>query len=170
MKNIDFEERIKRILGDTAASAKDNSIINTDRGFLVFDKYRIIDSDGIVQVLCRENLISNFTSKKTALSWCILDKFNQVIKAQEILELDSKRQQIQADLSVKQKLYKHYSDPVIRDSVAAKISQKEQLLFFINSRLEKCVNVAKYWQLKGFNDEIARTKHSTPGKKYQASA
>jgi hypothetical protein len=59
---------------------------------------------------------------------------------------------------------------VIRDSVAAKISQKEQLLFFINSRLEKCVNVAKYWQLKGFNDEIARTKHSTPGKKYQASA
>ena len=168
MKNIDFEERIKRILGDTAASAKDNSIINTDRGFLVFDKYRIIDSAGTVQVLCRENFISDF--KKTALSWCILDKFNQVIKAQEILELDSRRQQIQADLSVKQKLYKHYSDPVIRDSVAAKISQKEQLLFFINSRLEKCVNVAKYWQLKGFNDEIARTKHSTPGKKYQASA
>ena len=136
MKHIDFEERIKQILGDSAESAKDNSIINTDRGFLVFDKYRIIDSAGIVQVLCRENFISDFTSKKTALSWCILDKFNQVIKAQEILELDSKRQQLQADLSVKQKLYKHYSDPVIRDSVAAKISQKEQLLFFINSRFE----------------------------------
>ena len=166
MKNIDFEERMKRILGDSAESAKDNSIINTDGGFLVFDRYRIIDSAGMVQVLHRDNFVSNFTSKKTALSWCILDKFNQIIKAQEILELDYKRQQIQADLSVKQKLYKHYSDPVIRDSVAAKISHKEQLLFFINSRLEKCVNVAKYWQLKGFNDEIARTKHSTPGKKY----
>ena len=166
MKNIDFEERMKRILGDSAESAIDNSIINTDGGFLVFDRYRIIDSAGMVQVLHRDNFVSNFTSKKTALSWCILDKFNQIIKAQEILELDYKRQQIQADLSVKQKLYKHYSDPVIRDSVAAKISHKEQLLFFINSRLEKCVNVAKYWQLKGFNDEIARTKHSTPGKKY----
>ena len=170
MNNIDFEERIKRILGNSFEYAKDNSIFDTDRGFLVFDKYRIVDEEGVVKVWCKENFVSDFTSKKIALTWCIFDKFNQIIKAQEIIALDSKRQLIQTDLSIKQKLYKRYTDPDIRDSVAAKISHRQQMLFSINSRLEKCVNVAKYWQLKGFNDEIARTKHSTPSKKYQASA
>ena len=73
---------------------------------------------------------------------------------------------VQDDLSLVQQLFHRYRDPVVRDSVAAKLSHKRQTLLDINSRLEKCANLAKYWQTKGFNDEIARTQHSAPKQKY----
>jgi len=166
MKPKDFDKRIQAILGDTLEYARNNSIVSTDDGFVVFDRYMITNQDGVIQVTNQYRQVSNFTSQKTALTWCIFDKFNQVKNAQDTMVLDQRRRMVQDDLSLVQQLFHRYRDPVVRDSVAAKLSQKRQTLLDINSRLEKCANLAKYWQTKGFNDEIARTQHSAPKQKY----
>lgn len=166
MKPKEFDKRIQAILGDTFEYARNNSIVSTGTGFLVFDRYTVTNQDGVIQVMHRNQLVSNFTTQKTALTWCIFDKLNQVKNADETLELDQRRRRVQDDLSLVQQLFHRYRDPVVRDSVAAKISHKQQTLFDINARLEKCANLAKYWQTKGFNDEIARTQHSASKQKY----
>jgi hypothetical protein len=53
-------------------------------------------------------------------------------------------------------------DPERRELVAVKIANKKTSLRFVENRLTKCINSAKYWQTKGFNcDETARPRRTT---------
>jgi hypothetical protein len=98
-----------------------------------------------------------FGSKRVAMSWCIADRLQRYQLARNIQLLDNKRQSLAADIYCRQQLANHSRNIDFSESVNTKIQRKIDYFNMLDSELEKCLNSAKYWQLKGFANETART-------------
>jgi hypothetical protein len=81
--------------------------------------------------------------------------------AYALQNLDQERLRIAADVFVRESLLKQIKDPERREITYIKITAKKQGLRAVENRLAKCVSLAKYYQIRGFNrDETARTRHT----------
>lgn len=158
----EIEDKLLRVLGDSFALAEKNIIIDTDDTVHAFGCYSIGKHTTGSIVTKNQNVIGMFSSQRLALSWCIADKCNQYQLADNILRLDRDFVRINNDLVMSKKQVDRLSDPIRREIMCSKISHKQSLLTSLDLRLKKCVSVAKYWQLKGFHDEIARTRRPAP--------
>ena len=135
-----------------------NLIVHIDDGSLVvFGRYQIEERNHefTVKTFTRDPI--EFSSKRTALSWCIADYKNQLKLANNILNLDRKKRLLSADIYCRRTLAERSRHHDFNDLVNTKIQTKISNYQAVNSELEKCVNWAKYIQIKGFNNETART-------------
>jgi hypothetical protein len=126
-------------------------------GYTAFGKYRIIPKKEHVVVQVKNNETVIFGSKRVAMSWCIADRLQRYQLARNIQLLDNKRQSLAADIYCRQQLANHSRNIDFSESVNTKIQRKIDYFNMLDSELEKCLNSAKYWQLKGFANETART-------------
>jgi hypothetical protein len=129
-------------------------IIDTeDGGYVAFGQYRLlpVKKSTMFEVYNpAEDLMGKFGDKRTAISWCVADKFRQLKLAFEIKMLDNKKQLLSADLNCRQRLADSTDSGEFEEMVLTKMQPKVQRLTAINTELEKCLNSAKYLQLKGF--------------------
>jgi hypothetical protein len=83
--------------------------------------------------------------------------------ANEIQHLDFTLLRLRNDIEVRssqaQKSYGNFWE-----TVSAKAAHKRSQSQQIENELTKCINSAKYWQLRGSNNETARTGRNTPYK------
>jgi signal recognition particle GTPase len=93
----------------------------------------------------------------TALSWCIADKYQQHHLSTDIMRLEQQKLLLTADIRTRSTLNARIRSQDLRESVEAKIATRRARLQIVDERLTKCVNLAKYWQQRGFNNETART-------------
>jgi len=76
-------------------------------------------------------------------------------------KLDQEKSAMSADVTVREAMLKQIQDPDRREIVRFKLSTKKANLRLVENRLTKCVNLAKYWQIQGFNsNETARTRRT----------
>lgn len=130
--------------------------------YQLFDRYQIrIHRDRSTSLEIRGNAVGEFTSPRLAVAWCIADKHNQQRLKEDIQRLDRQKSMLIADLSVRSALADRMQD---RSLIEDKIDTKRLRLRQIDFRLDKCVNLAKYWQTQGFNNETVRTGR-TPSKR-----
>ena len=126
-------------------------IVEDDEGGLIaFGRYRLINENGQQAVYCYDDFVDHFTDKKTAISWCVADRLNQVKLAQNIRILDNKRRLLSADIHSRSSRAQRSRNVEFREIVRTKIAPKIQSLSALNQELEKCLNSAKYLQQKGF--------------------
>ena len=165
--NLDRKfETLMSMLGDDLEIAKKNSIFETPDGYWVFDDYRVIKkSDGIEVHPGKRSTVLKFTSLRYAISWCVADKYRQFALADEILLYDTRRNGLQNDIAASTQMLSKIKNFVTKDVIEAKRSDKRAKLLAVNERLDKCANVAKYWQIRGFNNEIARTRRPASNRK-----
>lgn len=97
-----------------------------------------------------DDLVSTFTNKRTAISWCVADNAKQYSLARNIQILDNKQQSLAADIHCRRSQAQRSTKSQFAETVMTKLSIKIQRYNSIQSELEKCVNSAKYLQLKGF--------------------
>lgn len=128
-----------------------------DGGYIVFGKYRISPRDSFYLVETWDREIHSFSSKRNAMSWCIADHKNHIVLAARILNLDKKRQLLQNDVGCRMGIRERSRSQDFYETVLAKIQPKLDSINMLNQELEKCVNSAKYLQIKGFLNETART-------------
>jgi hypothetical protein len=142
-----------------------NTIFELQKGvYEVFGKYRIIFEKQGYRVFCHATDIGVFNSTRTALSWCIADKYAKLNLARELLETDQKLGYLNNDIVVRTTIAdrsKHWS---FGDSVGTKLETKIIRKKQLENRLAKCVNWAKYYQQRGFNNETQRIGRSQPNK------
>jgi hypothetical protein len=93
----------------------------------------------------------------TALSWCIADKYQQHNLSTNIMRLEQQKLLLTADIRTRSTLNTRIRSQDLRESVEAKLATRRSRLQQVDERLTKCVNLAKYWQQRGFNNETART-------------
>ena len=124
---------------------------------VVFGRYKIQPQDTGFCVSTWDREIHNFSSKKTAMSWCTADHQGQYNLSNNILVLDRKKQTLAADIYCRKILGERGRHESFYEIVNMKIQPKIDLYNSVNSELEKCVNKAKYLQIRGFNNETART-------------
>jgi hypothetical protein len=131
-------------------------IIDDETGaYVAFGKYYLEPSNTGCSVSTWDRHIHTFANRRTAISWCVADKYHQYNLANNILVLDSKRQQISADLHCRRSQAQHGRSEDFYETVNTKIQPKEILLDSVQIELEKCINSAKYLQLRGFSNETA---------------
>ena len=119
-------------------------------GYVVFGRYHVRPVTAGVAVYHSDDLVSTFTNKRTAMSWCVADNAKQYSLARNIQILDNKQQSLAADIHCRRSQAQRSSRSQFTETVMTKLSIKIQRYNSIQSELEKCVNSAKYLQLKGF--------------------
>jgi hypothetical protein len=133
-------------------------IIDDGKGcIVVFGRYHIEPVGTRFCVSTWDREIHSFSSKKTAMSWCTADHQHQYNLSSAILTLDRKKQTLAADIYCRKTLGERGRHENFYEIVNMKIQPKIDLYNSVNTELEKCVNRAKYLQIRGFNNETART-------------
>lgn len=161
MNSQEFRREFRREFGDTMT----NTIWQNDDGdYEVFDKYLISRQQGKFQVWCYSTEVGHFSTSRSALSWCIADKFQDFKLAQKLLNLDNALYNVAQDISTRAQLADRSKNPEFRENVAIKLETKLIHKKLLENDLANCVNLAKYLQQRGFNNETARSGRGQPSK------
>lgn len=140
----------EHVLNDT------NTIVSNQDYFQAFGCYTVYLKNNLHHIYKNRVLVETVCSRKSALCWCIADKYKIKALSASIKNLDQ-------DLDRKNSEIAHYKNvlqadvPTERKSVIAdRLLESVLKAKHIHNQLNKCVNRAKYWQQKGFNNETAR--------------
>ena len=129
-------------------------IISDDDGsYVMFGLYQIVPVSNGFAVNTWSETVHVFGSKRSATSWCVADKLKQYRLADEILLLDRKHQLLGADIHCRRVLAQQGRHESFYEIVNMKIQPKIDVYNVVHSELEKCINQAKYLQIRGFNNE-----------------
>jgi len=122
-------------------------------GYVVFGRYRIHPLGAGFTVSTWYQDIHTFGSKRAAMSWCVADSQNQFKLANELISLDRKDQQLSADIYCRRNVANRGRHESFYEIVNMKIQPKIDVYNQVHSELEKCINQAKYLQIRGFSNE-----------------
>jgi len=148
------EQKVERFAEIEFERHAQNTIIPDEQGgYIVFGKYHLQPLDQLWQVTEHTRLIHKFHNKRTAMAWCVFDKYKQYQRANNIISLDQKRQLLLADVSCRQTLGNKSRHQSFYEIVNMKIEPKISNLELVTRELEKCIISAKYLQIRGFNNE-----------------
>lgn len=92
------------------------------------------------------------------------DCHNRLNLAQNIKILDQKKQILEADIYCRRTTAERGKTQDFYETVNTKIQPKLDRYNSLTAELEKCLNSAKYLQIRGFNNETARPSGTTSRK------
>ena len=135
----------------------DKLILEDDNGWKVFNSYKLEQQSQGFAVRHYSRDVGVFSSKRIALSWCILSKKNRHKDADKLQLLDAYKFRIQNQVDFLRRQLAQVKDYDLQELVFCKLTAEENKLELTNRELDKCVNLAKYSQLQGFYNETARS-------------
>lgn len=154
-------KRLEQLVESEIECIKQHVIIDDGESYDVFGMYEISKTTTGFQVSKKHAVGRNFSALNLALSWCIADKYNKNELANTLQRLDEEKIRVKDDLLTRQALLQTVKDPIRKEIIQVKISAKKHGLKLIENRLAKCVSLAKYCQIRGFNrDETARFRRT----------
>lgn len=160
MKSEQTLQRLEEVLKTSLSEVLPNAIIPSGNGYEAFGEYDIIPESGRWQVYRDRRDPLEFSSSRVALAWCIAHKFHQTLLCIDIERLDDEKLMLVSDLAVRTRLKERLKDPQTAEIVESKLTTRRRRLEYVETTLTKCVNRAKYLQIRGFNNETARTGRS----------
>jgi len=131
---------------------------HTDGGLLAFGIYDIKPLKHCAQVWRDNELLITVSNRYVALCWCVAHRKNILNLMHEIQHLDQQRSYIRNDLVVMLLNQRQARTCEFDETLEIKIQNKQWYENMLDCQLEKCLSRAKYLQLRGFNNETARTR------------
>lgn len=150
-------EKLERFATKEIQSLSSKLIVSDgNNGYTAFGQYHVmpVANQFLVNVKNRDSL--TFGSKRSAISWCVADHLNQHALARSIHLLDNKKHSLAADIQCRRALAERSHSQDFYESVTTKIQSKVEYYNTLTQELEKCINSAKYWQIRGFSNETER--------------
>jgi hypothetical protein len=148
----------KKILLKEFAEAATNSIFKNSQGdIIVFVSYKIIPTGRNYRVFAGATDVGIFSTTKTALCWCVADKFKDFNTAREIHELDTKILGLSNDISTRATVADKSKVPQFRETISTKLESKIIKKKALEKQLENRIKWTKYLQQRGFNNETERS-------------
>ena len=159
------DQEFERMFRQEFKDVTPNLIWKTDSGeYEAFGRYRIVPQRPGYRVFCSATEVGTFHSTKTAISWCIADKHSAYNTARELLTVDNKLNALTQDINARAAIGDRSQNPGLRETILTKLESKIIHKKQLENQLTKCVDWAKYMQLRGFDNETARTGRSQPNK------
>lgn len=134
-----------------------NLILQDGDRYLAFGKYSICCRDNEYIVEDAANTYGQFSSTRIALAWCIADKLNDINLACRISSLDRLLIQHRNDIETRVAQANSTKSGIQWEIIISKVGHKRSQYNSVQSELTKCVNRAKYLQIRGFSNETSRT-------------
>ena len=151
-------EKVTRLFQREIQNLSPNTIWQNNNGvYQVFGHYQIFTENNGFKVFCHSTEVGVFATTRTALSWCIADKYRAYNTARELLTLDNKLTALTNDITVRTAVGDRSRDAGLRETIMVKLENKIMQKKQLENELTKYVNWAKYYQQRGFNNETART-------------
>lgn len=129
-----------------------------NRTISVFGKFVLVPKTAEVRVYENRDLRAVLSDTRTAISWCVAQKYRRITLAQQIVQLDHALRITAQDIQQRQKLAYRSKRQEFKNVVLTKLQTKMQYQSTVAQQLEKCIGLTKYLQLKGFQNETARTR------------
>ena len=155
---MNTEQEFERTFRAEFKELVSNVIFKDDDGiYNLFGKYRIVPEKHQYRVFCHATEVGTFNSTRTALSWCIADKYQNYTLARDLQATDAKLTHLSNDISARAAVGDQSKNPLFRESILTKLETKIIHKKQLENQLTNCVNWAKYIQQRGFNNETVRT-------------
>lgn len=161
MKDQDLEQLVRQELREIMP----NVIWRNERGeYELFGRYKIVAKRPGYEVWCHSSMVGHFNSTKTAVSWCIADKYQHYNLARQLLNTDTLLGYLNNDIVARMAVANRTRKAQLREDIEIKLEPKIIRKRQLENELSKCVDLAKYLQQKGFENETARSSRSGPNK------
>lgn len=139
-----------------------NMIWRNDSGeYELFGRYRILKEPTGFRVFCHATDVGVFSSTKTAVSWCIADKYRDYNLARHILHTDTRLTAVNSDIYARVGAANRSKRVEFKENIDIKLEPKIIRKKELEKQLANYVNLAKYLQQRGFDNEIARSGRTT---------
>jgi hypothetical protein len=159
------DQEIEQFIRNELKQVMPNMIWRDDNGdYEVFGKYKIIPQHPGYEVWTHATCVGVFTSTKTALSWCIADKYRDYNLARELLNIDNYLSHLSNDIFTRAAVASRTKKIQLREDIETKLETKIIRRKELEKQLDKCINLAKYLQQRGFNNETARSSRNGTNK------
>lgn len=161
--NQALEHKVQQMLASDLVLAESNMITPCSPGvYDVFGRWKLRDQQHQVEITARDRLVGRFSNVRSALSWCIAEKYQQHELSHNIRNLDRDLQRFHAAHDAYREILTRITDPQRRWVVGVKSDEATLRYRQAAERMSIYVSRAKYLQIRGFNDEIARTRRPAP--------
>jgi phosphoenolpyruvate carboxylase len=168
---LDIESKLASMLGADMIEAERNMIFrDPDGGYNMFGRWHLTPGNGSVEVRTKNLTVHRFHKVRSAVSWCIAQKYHQHELSMEICRLDRDLERLCYHDELYQAMIQRVRDPYRRSVTEIKAREANLRRRLVGDRLARCVSRAKYLQTRGFNDEIARTQRAAPNRTNRPSA
>ncbi len=152
----DKASRLLQKIADELLNSNPNAIFRDGDSIMAFAEYEIVKVNiDEYEIYKDEHLVITCSSCRIALSYCILDKNKMQLDAKHLVALEDKLLGRQQEMMH----YRHVitspnTDEFRREVVITRLDSAKHEYHMIQKQLTKSINVAKYCQQKGFDNEI----------------
>jgi hypothetical protein len=149
-----IQEKLKNMIYKIDKDLSGKLIYECDDQYILFDLYRIKpESESFIVTKEYSDISIEFGNLRNAAAWCILDKYNKIIPARRIVELDKLLTSKIVDKTIHSRLQKKNSNyEIYRDKMLFDILRQKQIL----EEIDKYIIMAKECQKRGFKNELTR--------------
>jgi hypothetical protein len=143
-------------IADELLNSNPNAIFRDGDSIMAFANYEIVKESSDEYSIYKDNyLVETCSTCRIALSYCILDKNKMLIEAKNLIVLEDKLLGRQTEMMH----YRHVitspkTDDFRKEVVLNRLGSAKSEYQSIQKQLTKSINVAKYCQQKGFDNEI----------------
>lgn len=155
--------RLLNKIADELLNSNPNAIFRNGDSIMAFADYEIVKESPTEYSIYKDNcFMTSCSTCRIALSYCILDKNHYKQDAKNLVALEDKIINRQNEMMH----YRHVAssskvDQFRRDVVITRLDSAKVEYQNLQEQLTKSINVAKYCQQKGFNDETIRLRNTT---------
>lgn len=149
-------EKLNEISNKFISDLSRRLIFNDENGvFVLFEEYFLEKSNSFYKVTRRSNdRVIIFSSLRNATTWAILDKYNKIVQARRVIELDNLLSGIKTEIMIHKKSKLSVEDQEIkRDKLLHDLCKQKRFQL----ELDKYIITAKVCQERGFKNELTRT-------------
>jgi hypothetical protein len=107
-------------------------------------------SNNETEVQKNDTVSLRFMDRRSAMSWCVADHVGDYNLARRIENLDQSRAICTRDLKARSQILSRSKTDRFKEAVSTKLAYKRDHLRHIEHELGKCIDRAKYLQLRGF--------------------
>ena len=148
--------RLLNKIADELLNSNPNAIFRNGDSIMAFANYEIVrESTSEYSVYKDDYFMTTCSTCRIALSYCILDKNKMLLDAKNLVILEYTLRGRQSEMMQ----YRHVAsspktDDFRREVVLHRLTSAKAEYQMLQKQLTKSINVAKYCQQKGFENEI----------------
>lgn len=150
-------KKFKTLATQSLQSLSSGIIVKVKSDYIVFGRYTISPiADGYYIVKRHGTEVSEFTCSRNALAYCILEYNGRIEEAFHLLSQDRRLQRLDVDIDRQSQILKTTKDQDRRMLMADRVTNNIAVRGDIKIMLQNTIELAKYYQRKGFDNETAR--------------